>query len=221
MADDVSKKLDEMRRLAQQYLAEAQAIVSRMNTVEIVFDLEPTKLEDLAVAVAGEPVMPLSHMVLSGVDVRGGAPQPSAPKRGRGLAGLRPDQYFGEEPLEAAKAYMKSVGHAIHFDEIADAVERGGAATRGAGWRDRLELSLKRSPYEVIMVSEKTFGLSEFYSEEQLKRIRDARRGTDADSNVKKKLKPKSKPKPKPKQTTPAAPSKPAEVPQPPKGDAA
>ena len=98
--------------------------------------------------------------------------------------------------MEAAKKYMRSIGHAIHFDEIADAVQSGGAAIQGTNWRDRLELSLKRSPYQVIMVADKTYGLAEFYTPDQLKRLRSSRRGGDDAAQGKK---PKTKKKRKKK----------------------
>jgi hypothetical protein len=118
---------------------------------------------------------------------------------------IRPDEFFGDEPMEAAKKYIRSVGYAVSFDEITDAVQRGGAATKGADWRDKLEISLKRSPYQVITVADKTYGLSEFYTEEQLKRFRNNRRG-DADRS-KKKPKPKGRPKSKAASTPKKAPA--------------
>ena len=110
-----------------------------------------------------------------------------------------------DEPLEAAKKYMRAVGQAVHFDEITDAVQRGGAAIQGANWRDRLELSLKRSPYQVITVAEKTYGLSDFYTEEQLNRLRASRRGSEGSTVAKKKAKPKATAKAKKKSGEPNA----------------
>lgn len=89
---------------------------------------------------------------------------------------IKPEEYLGDEPLEEAKKYIASVGHAVHFEEIADAVSRGGAATQGSDWREKLETSLIRSTFEVVKVQEKTFGLTKFYSEEQLRRVRGTRR---------------------------------------------
>ena len=77
---------------------------------------------------------------------------------------MRPDQFLGEEPLEAAKKYLKSVGHALNVSEIADAIQRGGAAVKGSEWRDKLEMSLLRSVADVVKVREKTFGLKSFYT---------------------------------------------------------
>lgn len=190
MADDVTKRLDDMRRRATEALHEARAIVSQMNTVETVFDLPLTNLSDLETSALAEPTSlpPLSMALGIGADAR------NQPTKRRGSVGIRPDEYFGVEPMEAAKLFLRSVGHAVHFDEITDAVQKGGAATKGADWRERLEISLKRSPYQVITVAEKTHGLAEFYSEDQLKRFRSSRKG-ESDVSTKKKNKPKPKAK--------------------------
>src|SRR5262249_16084360 len=121
---------------------------------------------------------------------------PNNPRRGGSSISLLPDQFLGDEPMEAAKKYMRSVGHAVPFDEIADAVKGGGGGIRGADWRDRLEISLKRSPYQVVTVADHTYGLADFYSDEQLKRRRNTRRAKEGSSTpTKKKKKPKfSKP---------------------------
>ena len=189
MADDITKKLDELRRQATERLHDARAIVSQMNTVETLFDLELTKLEDLETAALGTPSTGTLTVALSGVEGRGQVGQVQPAKR-RQNAAIRPDEFFGVEPMEAAKTFMRSVGHAVSFDEITDAVHKGGAAIKGADWRERLEISLKRSPYQVITVADKTYGLAEFYSEEQLKRFRGSRR-SEPESGTKKKAKSK------------------------------
>jgi hypothetical protein len=193
MADDITKKLDEMRRRAMESLHEARAILSQMNVVETLFDLPLTTLKDLETSAVGAASVPLSAIL--GTDSRS---QVQQPMKRSSVAQIRPDEYFGDEPMEAAKKFMRSVGHAVAFDEIAEAVQKGGAVVKGADWRDRLELSLKRSPYQVITVAEKTYGLAEFYTEEQLKRFRG--RGNPTAPTQKKKTKgkggwPKGKPR--------------------------
>ncbi len=204
MADDVVKKLDELRRQAQELLERARSIVAQMNTVETIFDLPLTVLSDLETAALSDPPYPpfAGAPVQSIADQRGPLAQP---QKRRQSTSIRPDEYFGDEPLEAAKKFMRGVGHAVSFDEITDAVQKGGAATRGADWRDRLEISLKRSPYQVITVADKTYGLAEFYTEEQLKRFRGSRRG-EPEPQPKKKLKIKIKRKLEPKPARPAKP---------------
>jgi hypothetical protein len=192
MADDVTKKLDELRRLATERLHDARAIVAQMNTVETLFDLPLTALSDLETSALGTPSVPAPSL-LGGPSAE--PRSPSQPQARRISSAIRPDEYFGDEPMEAAKKYIRGVGHAVHFDEITDAVQKGGAAIRGADWRERLETSLKRSPYQVITVADKTYGLAEFYTEEQLKRFRDTRRSSQSEPSAKKKSKAKPKPK--------------------------
>jgi hypothetical protein len=203
MADDVSRKLDELRRQATQKFEEARSIVASMNIVETLFDLPLTELESLATATVSGGV--LSGSYASGVVVQPPGDgdvwnQTPTPPRRRTGSPIRPDEFFGEEPLEAAKRFLRRVGHAMQFEEIAESVQAGGAAIRGADWRERLEISLKRSPYQVITVSDGTYGLAEFYTEDQLKRFRGTKR-SESEPTAKKKPKPKAKAKPKaPKQ---------------------
>lgn len=195
MADDtthVSKKLDDMRRQATARLEEARSIVASMNTVETIFDLPLTILADLGTAALTTP--PPEGVIKGSVE-----PWGSTPLKRRSPQSIRPDEYLGEEPMKAAKKYIASIGHAVHFDEIADAVQRGGAAIQGADWRDRLGLSLKRSPYDVITAAENTYGLADFYTPEQLNRLKESRRrGGDSNSTGKKKK--RGRPKGRPKQ---------------------
>lgn len=196
MADDnshIARTLDDMRRQATEKLEEVKPIIAGMNAVEATFGLPLTLLQDLVEGTAGAPP---GAPTLQG----SGSASTSIPKiqPRRAGQGIRPDEYLGEEPMEAAKKYLSSIGHAVHFDEIADAVQRGGAAVQGANWRERLELSLKRSPYQVITVAEKTYGLADFYTQEQLTRLRSSRR-RDPEPAPKKKTKPTAKPKAKAK----------------------
>lgn len=191
MADDVTKKLDELRRRASEHYHEARATIAMMNTLETVWELPLTVLEDLETSVLGEPSQSVSVAPGRQPEARFTSQSPR-----RASLSIRPDEYFGVEPMEAAKMFMRSVGHAVMFDEITDAVQKGGAATKGADWRDNLEISLKRSPYQVITVADKTYGLAEFYTEDQLKRFRTNRKG-DTNAPPKKKTRGKQKPKAK------------------------
>jgi hypothetical protein len=90
---------------------------------------------------------------------------------------IRPDEYLGDQPLEAAKKYLRRLRRAATLEDIAGAISRGGAAIRsGTDWRTELDASLTRSTREVVKVREGTFGLVEFYTEEQLKGLRAVRR---------------------------------------------
>jgi hypothetical protein len=130
-----------------------------------------------------------------------------------GRISIRADQYFGREPLDAAKIFLGELGHAAHIDEITEAIQRGGAATKGANWKEVLEMSLLRSVYDVVKVQDHTFGLIKFYSEEQIKRLRDTRRQTGTGKTVKrgqKKHKPKNSKDRAQKETKPTEQAKPS-----------
>jgi len=194
MADDlshVSKTIEDLRRQVVAKLELARSDLAVINGLEASFGLSLTTFGELAAAPSGATSTTVNGQSPLGVSSKNQSPG----RRGA----VRPDEYLAEEPMEAAKKYMRSIGHAIHFDEIADAVQSGGAAIQGTNWRDRLELSLKRSPYQVIMVADKTYGLAEFYTPDQLKRFRSSRRGGD---DVAPGKKPKTKKKTK-KSATP------------------
>ncbi len=199
MADDnshVSKTIEDLRRQVAFKIDEARMALTGLNALETAFGLPLTQFGELA---NGSPIpgsqsgpSPATPQLFGAGSRRGGA--------------VRPDEFLGNEPMQAAKKYIAMVGHAVTFDEIADGIQRGGAAVHGAGWRDKLETSLMRSPYEVIKVADKTYGLASFYTEEQLSRLRGARR-----------LKRAGAPKPKhkrPVRATPKAAKKPEPKPK-------
>ncbi len=78
--------------------------------------------------------------------------------------GVRPDEFFTMTQSEAAKAYLKKVGHAISFDELVAALRKGGAQLGGADPKRTLYVSLARNPRkEFVWPSADHIGLSEFY----------------------------------------------------------
>ena len=158
----IDKTLEDFRRQLSAKIDEAKKLLAVINTLE-----EMTKV----------PLTFLSDLGASGAVPNGNrANQGGAPRRIGTHVELRPDEYLGVAPLDAAKKYIASVGHAVQMDEIGDAVTRGGAAIKGSDWRDKLETSLIRSTYEIVKVQEHTFGLVSFYTEEQLKGLRETRR---------------------------------------------
>lgn len=77
---------------------------------------------------------------------------------------IKPDEFYGMTQSEAAKAYLKRIGHAIPFDELVSALKRGGAKLGGADPKKTLYVSLARNPRkEFVWPSEDHISLSEFY----------------------------------------------------------
>jgi hypothetical protein len=77
---------------------------------------------------------------------------------------LRPDEFYGMSQSEAAKAYLRKVGRAIPFDELVQALRKGGAKLGGADPKKTLYVSLARNPRkEFVWPSTDHISLSEFY----------------------------------------------------------
>jgi len=77
---------------------------------------------------------------------------------------IRPDEFFTMTQSDAAKNYLKKVGHAISFDELVGALRKGGAQLGGADPKRTLYVSLARNPNkEFVWPSPDHIGLSEFY----------------------------------------------------------
>lgn len=76
---------------------------------------------------------------------------------------VRPDKYFGMSQTEAAAAYLKKVGHAVHVETILEALQAGGLKLTGKTPKATLYTSLVRGTKRFVLVSPGTFGLAEFY----------------------------------------------------------
>ena len=77
---------------------------------------------------------------------------------------IRPDEFYTMTQTEAAKAYLRKVGHAISFEELVAALRKGGAKLGGADPKKTLYVSLARNPTrEFRWPSDGYIGLSEFY----------------------------------------------------------
>ena len=165
------KMLDELRQDFAEYVEQARRALDMMNLIEGKYDAPRTDFGDLLTGITPERLAEIAS--------EGGVPDRSTGRpaaSGRGAIAIRPDQFMGRPPLEAAKMYLGQRGHAASIDEIADAISRGGAAIRGSDWKDLLERSLTRSVADVLKVQEGVFGLTRFYTDEQIARLRATRR---------------------------------------------
>ena len=77
---------------------------------------------------------------------------------------IQPDEFYGLDPLEAAKQYLKKIGRSgsksAAFLDIVAGIRSGGG---DPGNEDRLRISLARSTYEVAKIGEDRYGLVEFF----------------------------------------------------------
>jgi hypothetical protein len=78
---------------------------------------------------------------------------------------IRPDEYFGMSQTEAAYAYLKKIGHAVHLDSMLEALRAGGVKFSGRDPKSTLYAVLIRGTRRFVLVSPGTFGLLEFYPE--------------------------------------------------------
>jgi hypothetical protein len=162
-ADHIRKTLEEFRQQFAVKIADAARVLAVVNALEDQLSLPRTALS------GGNAGVTWNQSLNDDMRVMDAPPSMSSQN-------IRPDEYLGDAPLEAAKKYLRRFRRAATLDEIADAIARGGAATRGADWRGELDASLLRSTREVVKVKEGTYGLVEFYTEEQLKGLRATRR---------------------------------------------
>jgi len=74
--------------------------------------------------------------------------------------GIKPGEFYGLEPLDAAKRYLKKRGGAPRsLADILEALKSGGCPAS----RDDLRLSLSRSTYDIVKAGEDLYGLIEYF----------------------------------------------------------
>jgi hypothetical protein len=75
-------------------------------------------------------------------------------------ASVKPGEFYGLDPLDAAKRYLKRRGGEPRtLDEILNMLEIGGCQAN----RDDLRMSLSRSTYDVVKAAEDLYGLIEYF----------------------------------------------------------
>jgi len=84
----------------------------------------------------------------------------NSPAHGEQGMSIRPDEFYGLEPLVAAKKYLKKPKKAVPFKEITAAIRAGGG---DPGNEEKLKVSLARSTWDIVKIGEDMFGLIEFY----------------------------------------------------------
>ena len=94
---------------------------------------------------------------------------------------IRPDEFYGLEPLDAAKQYLRKRGEARPLDEIVEALGSGGCTVLDM---KKLRTSLSRSTWEVAKVGDDIYGLVEFYDHVQRGKKKSQRDEGDGQVNV-------------------------------------
>src|SRR5216683_1367459 len=142
LPDHIRMTLDELRQEAIGKIADVRRSLELLNTFEARCGVPQTSIEEL---LGGAERVELTSEASGGVlplrPIYDSARKPPA-------LSIRPDSYLGETPLDAAKKYLGQIGHAVHVDEIAEAIKKGGAAVTGTNWKEALEQSLLRSVHD-------------------------------------------------------------------------
>ena len=76
---------------------------------------------------------------------------------------IRPDEFFGMSQSEAAKAYLKRIGHAVPMEELVEALTSRGCKVGGVDPKRTLYISLVRNVREFVPPQPGFIGLREFY----------------------------------------------------------
>jgi hypothetical protein len=76
---------------------------------------------------------------------------------------IRPDEFFGMTQAEAARKYLKRIGHAISFDDLVAALQAGGCRVGGDNPKKVLYISLVRNTRDFVPPQQGYIGLREFY----------------------------------------------------------
>jgi hypothetical protein len=73
---------------------------------------------------------------------------------------VQPDEFYGLDPLVAAKKFLKKPRKAVQFKDIVAAIRAGGG---DPGNEEKLKVSLARSTWDIVKIGDDRFGLLEFY----------------------------------------------------------
>lgn len=76
---------------------------------------------------------------------------------------IRPDEFFQKSHSEAARMYLMKIGHAVSWDELVEALRKGGCKLRGADPKRTLYISLIRNARDFTLPQSGYIGLRSFY----------------------------------------------------------
>lgn len=76
---------------------------------------------------------------------------------------VRVDEFLGMTQSDAAKIYLKKIGHAVSMDQLVTALKRGACKVGGVDPKKTLYISLVRNVRDFIPVQSGYIGLREFY----------------------------------------------------------
>jgi hypothetical protein len=149
--------LEALRRALEHYEQQREQKVKEFEEALRPIDLMIWQLKrDLGESADGEPPSAPANSLLSS----------SGTVSGKSSVSVKPDEFFRMNQTDAARAYLKKVGHSIPFDDLVTALRKGGAKLGGADPKKTLYVSLARNPRkEFVWPSKDYIGLNEFYAD--------------------------------------------------------
>jgi hypothetical protein len=148
-SDSIREAID---RLSQQ----EKKLVGELNELRVTIR---TLKRTAGVEVGGEEIESADSQAAVIPDA-GGSPIPAS---NGGWATIRPDEFFGATHAEAARRYLKRVGHAVSFAELVDVLRRGGCKLTSSEPEKVLWISLIKNSKDFVPPQPGYVGLREFY----------------------------------------------------------
>jgi hypothetical protein len=125
-------------------MAELIKVHSALNTLEDLCSMDKTPLSDLFGLESSKPLEKQAALV-------------------------RPGEFFGKKPLEAAKIYLKRRNRQpASLEEIIDNLAAGSCEVKN---KEELRTSLARSTFEIARLNDNLFGMLEWYPDVQNQRL--------------------------------------------------
>lgn len=148
--------MDSMRDTLDQLRAQERKLTDELNGLRFTIK----NLERIAGIESADaaPVEALAEIVPSNA-----RPEMTASNGSVGKTIIRPDEFFGLTHAEAARRYLKRVGHAVSFGEMVDVLRRGGCKLTSADPEHVLWISLVKNSKDFVPPQAGYVGLREFY----------------------------------------------------------
>jgi hypothetical protein len=148
---------DSIREAIERLAQQEKKLVGELNELRVTIrTLKRTAGMEVG---AGEEVQSTDSQ---GTVIQDAAASP-VPASNGGRATIRPDEFFGATHAEAARRYLKRVGHAVSFTELVDVLRRGGCKLTSSEPEKVLWISLVKNSKDFVPPQPGYVGLREFY----------------------------------------------------------
>lgn len=155
--EHIRKTLEHYRKLRDKKIEEIAPQLAEIRGYELVIR---KMADDLKEPVNMEPL----NLVSDTPSANGNPANALPPTKSASRTPIAPDEFFQMSQSEAAKAYLRRIGHSISMDDLVDALRAGGAKLGGADPKRTLYVSLKANPKkEFVWPNKDQIGLPEFY----------------------------------------------------------